>query len=176
MTSLSDDPFAPLMRRVAGGDEAAFAEVIAGTRTLVAGIIHRFLGHARETEDLAQEVYLRAWLARQRWQPTARVTTWLATIASRLCLNERPKLARRRTLPEQDVAAEVDDRLGEDEAQRVRQAVLSLPDDQRMAVALKYFGERTDREVAEALELSLSAAQALLFRARKKLIDLLPPP
>lgn len=161
------------MRRTAAGDAAAFGELMKGTKALVAGIIYRFLGHARETEDLAQEVYLRAWSARGRWQPTARVTTWLATIASRLCLNERQKLARRQTLPEQEVAAPADERLGTEEAQRVRQAVLALPDDQRLAIALKYFGERADREVAEAMELSLSAAQALLFRARRKLVELL---
>jgi RNA polymerase sigma-70 factor (ECF subfamily) len=164
------------MRRAAAGDAAAFGELVRATKALVAGMIFRYLGHQRETEDLAQEVYLRAWSARARWRPEARVTTWLATIAANLCLNVRPKLARREGSPLADVAAEERETPDPEEAQRVRQAVMSLPDDQRLAIALKYFGERTDREVAEAMSLTLSAAQALLFRARRKLIEILPRP
>ena len=161
------------MARVASGDEAAFEELVRRTKALVAGIIHRYVGHGRETEDLAQEVYLRVWEARARWEPTARFSTWIGTIAARLCLNEREKLRRRETSALPDVPATAEERVGEDESAAVRAAVLSLPDAQRMAVVLRYFGGMSDREAAEAMGQSLSALQALLFRARQKLVEVL---
>jgi RNA polymerase sigma-70 factor (ECF subfamily) len=168
------DPLADLMKRVALGDEVAFAELVRRTKPLVAGVIYRFVGHARETEDLAQEVYLRVWEARRRYEPSARFTTWIGTITARLCMNEREKLSRRQTLPYPPMLAPTTIKLSLDDAEAVRDALLALTDAQRMAVVLRYFGDLSDRGTAEALGVSLSAAQALLFRARQKLIDLLP--
>jgi RNA polymerase sigma-70 factor (ECF subfamily) len=164
---------AALMARVAAGDERAFAELIGRTKALVTSVIGRYIGHARETEDLAQEVYLRVWEARGRYLPTARFSTWIGTIAARLCLNEREKLKRRETQELPEIAAPGAEP-GAEESDVVRRAVLDLPDAQRMAIVLRYFGEMSDRETAEALGLTLSAAQALLFRARRRLIDVLP--
>lgn len=163
------------MTRVAAGDDGAFEELVRRTKGLVAGVIYRTIGHPRETDDLAQEVFLRIWEARGRWRPEARVVTWIGTITARLCLNEREKLARRRgESPAGEAAAPESSRPGADESEAVRAALSSLSDTQRMAIALRYFGELSDRETAEALGLSLSAAQALLFRARRKLIEVLP--
>lgn len=170
------DPNAALMIRVAAGDERAFEELIRRTKALVAGIIYRYVGHARETEDLAQEVYLRVWETRARYAATARFSTWIGTIAARLCLNEREKLRRRETSELPAAApAPAPAGLGSEESVAVRRAVLELQDAQRMAVALRYFGGLSDRETAEAMDLSLSAAQALLFRARQKLLAILTP-
>jgi RNA polymerase sigma-70 factor (ECF subfamily) len=164
------DENAALMARTAAGDESAFEELVRRTKALVAGIIHRYVGHGRETEDLSQEVYLRVWQARARWEPSARFSTWIGTIAARLCLNEREKLRRRETSELAETAAPAAEPAGEEEA-RVRAAVLELPDAQRMAVVLRYFGGMSDREAAEAMGQSIPAVQALLFRARQKLLD-----
>lgn len=167
------DPETELMKRVALGDRTAFEELVGRAKGLVAGVVYRFLGHARETEDLAQEVWIRVWNARATWKPSARFSTWIGTIAARICLNEREKLARRKTVGLEEVPAPEAMGLAGDEARRVRQAVLELPPDQRMAVVLRYFGGQSDRETAEALGVSLSAAQSLLYRARQKLVVVL---
>jgi RNA polymerase sigma-70 factor (ECF subfamily) len=167
------DANAELMLRAAAGDELAFGELVRRTQPLVAGIVYRYLGHARETEDLVQEVYLRAWEARARYRPDARFSTWIGTIAARLCLNERDKLRRRETAELAGTPAAAPDGPDRADSEAVRKAVLSLPDAQRMAVVLRYYGGLSDREAAEAMGQSLSALQALLFRARQKLIELL---
>ncbi len=161
------------MLRVAAGDEAAFAELVRRTRRRVYGLVYRFTGRAREADDLAQEAYLRVWLARDRYRPEARFSTWLYTVVARLCLNERDRIVRRAAAapPPPETPAPDDPVERREEAAAVRKAVLALPDAQRMAVTLRYFGDLSDRDTAEAMGLSLAAAQALLFRARQKLLE-----
>lgn len=150
------------MARVARGDEDAFEELIRQTQGLVAGIIYRYLGHARLTEDLAQETYLRVWAARRRWKPTARVATWIGTIAARLCLNVREPRGPVPPAPEPP------------EAEPIREAVLALPPSQRIAVVLRYYGGFTGAETAEAMGLSEGAVESLLSRAREALAERWP--
>ena len=171
---MEGDPETELMKRVANGDRAAFAELVGRAKGLVAGVIYRFLGHRRETEDLAQEVWIRVWNARAAWKPSARFSTWVGTIAARLCLNEREKLARRRTVALEEAEAPAAGGLASEDGRLVRQAVLELAPEQRMAIVLRYFGDCSDCETAEALGVSLGAVQSLLFRARKSLIARLP--
>ncbi|MBI2932778.1 MAG: RNA polymerase sigma factor [Planctomycetes bacterium] len=169
------DPETRRMMRVAQGDEDAFAELVRLTRRRVYGLIYRFVGRAREADDLAQEAYLRVWQARGRYRPEARFSTWLYTIVARLCLNARAKVARRagREPAGEEAVVPPDPVERREEAEAVRAAVLGLPEGQRMAVALRYFGGLSDRETAEALGVSLAAAQALLFRARQGLVGAL---
>jgi RNA polymerase sigma-70 factor (ECF subfamily) len=172
------DPETLLMMRVAGGDEEAFAELVRATKRRVCGLVYRFTGSVREADDLAQEAYLRVWLARGRYRPDARFSTWLFTIVARLCLNERDKMRRREEGAPSPVAgspavappAPPDALEQREQAAAVRAAVLELAEAPRMAVTLRYFGGLSDLETAEAMGLSLPAVQALLFRARQKLL------
>lgn len=167
------------MMRVAGGDEEAFAELVRATKRRVCGLVYRFTGSAREADDLAQEAYLRVWLARGRYRPEARFSTWLFTIVARLCLNERDKMRRREDAaapspaavsPSVAPPAPPDALEQREQAVAVRAAVLELAEGPRMAITLRYFGGLSDLETAEAMGLSLPAVQALLFRGRQKLL------
>lgn len=176
-----------LMMRFAGGDEDAFAELFKRNAAHAYRIAARFVGPNDDAQDLVQEAFLRVYLARQRWKPTARFSTWFYRILVNLCLKD---LRKRKTaelvsldsplpteqgevareLPASADAGETNHPLLRKElVEAVRAAVQSLPPDQRMAVILHRFEGLSYKEIAEAMDRSLSSVESLLHRAKQSL-------
>jgi len=147
----------------------------------------RLLGHAADAEDFCQEALLRAFTHRVRYDPRYRLSTWLFTIATRLCLSE---LRKRQVVPlmlsAEDEAspapAVVEPGKGPRgaamarEAERLLVAALArLPVDFRVAVSLFYDRNLSLAEIGEMLEISPGLVKVRLFRAREKLAELLEP-
>ncbi len=136
----------------------------------------RMTGNAQDAEEVAQEAFLRVWSAAERWQPGgARFTTWLYRVVMNLCLDRK---RRAPMLAMDDVAEPADPApgglescVGEQARDLVQAALASLPDRQRAAVALCYYGEVSCQEAADTLEVSLSALESLLVRGRRGLRD-----
>src|SRR5205814_2203511 len=82
------DPDAALMLRVQRGDRAAFTELVEKHRRSVMNFVARTLRDPVEAEDIAQSAFVQVFKCAQRYEPSARFTTWLFTIARNLCLNE----------------------------------------------------------------------------------------
>ena len=78
---------AELMLRVKQGDAESFALLLEKYRGPVAGYLHRMLQDQGVAEELAQEVFLRVYRSRERYEPTAKFTTWVFRIATHLALN-----------------------------------------------------------------------------------------
>ena len=78
---------AQLMLSVKEGDEASFALLLARYRTPVMNFIYRMVQNQPVAEELAQEVFLRVYRARNGYAPSAKFTTWLFRIATHLALN-----------------------------------------------------------------------------------------
>src|SRR5437016_5675333 len=72
-----DDPDVRLMLRVQKDDGTAFTELLERYRTRILGHLYRLLNNRQDAEDLTQEVFLRLYRSRKRYQPTARFATWL---------------------------------------------------------------------------------------------------
>lgn len=70
------------------GDRAAFAELLARHERRLWAFIRRFVANEATAEDLLQEVFLRVVKSAPEWQPAAKVSTWLYTIARNLCTDE----------------------------------------------------------------------------------------
>ena len=81
------EPDAQLMLQVRGGDVASFELLLVRHRTPVIRYLTRMTGNQGVAEELAQEVFLRVYRARDGYEPTAKFTTWLYRIATRLALN-----------------------------------------------------------------------------------------
>ncbi|MHC5019251.1 MAG: RNA polymerase sigma factor, partial [Planctomycetota bacterium] len=81
------DPDTQLMARFQQGDDGAFTELVERNQQRVMNIAARYVGRTTDTEDLAQEVFLRVYRHRKRWTPTAKFTTWLFQITVNLSLN-----------------------------------------------------------------------------------------
>lgn len=188
----SSDPGKAWMLALQSGDEAAFHQILQHYGRGVQ-VFFRAMGADRASaEDLMQEVFLRIYRARRRYQPSARFSTWLHRIVKRIAINEGMRNRWRRARPlvgEEDPAAEgglpvpADERqpsplrrLEADEVRaQVRTAVLGLPTSQRTALLLHRFQGLSYEEVGEILGLKLPAVKSLLFRARENVRKVLAP-
>ena len=171
-----------LMGLVARGDTSAFEQVIERHQALVAGTAARMLGSNSDVEDIAQQVFIRVWKSARRYVPRAKFTTWLLKITRNLVFNELRRAKRRAHVPLQSEpgAEEIplkdetnpapDASLLEDELQRaIEEAIMQLPESQRMALVLRRYEQLSYEQIAEVLDLSVPAVKSVLFRARTEL-------
>lgn len=171
-----------LMRLIAGGDTAAFEQLIERHQTLVAGTVARMLGSNSDVEDIAQQVFIRVWKSAGRYVARAKFTTWLLKITRNLVFNEMRRAKRHPHLPVQ-IDPEAEEMPLKDEAivtpdatllqaelqAEIEKAIMLLPDTQRMALVLRRYEELSYEEIADVLDLSVPAVKSLLFRARTEL-------
>ena len=78
------------------GDSTAFDDIVYRYQQPVQNFLRRYLRDRDRMEDLTQEVFIRVYKSRERYQPTAKLRTWLFTIATRLALNEIRSIRRKR--------------------------------------------------------------------------------
>jgi RNA polymerase sigma-70 factor (ECF subfamily) len=187
----TDDPDVRLMLQVKRGNDEAFACLQERYTPRVFGYFCRLLRDRAEAEDLTQEVFLRLYRARQRYQPRARFATWVFHITQNVARNA---LRSRRRHPCIQLAPDgpaggglleelLVDRAGgpssplerDELAIVVRAAVAELAGRQRTALELHQFHDRTYAEVAAELDMTPKAAKSLLYRARNQLREALQP-
>lgn len=194
VTPAAADPSTELMLRVRDGDALAFEQLVGLWQDRLVTLFLHHTGDHASAEDLAQEVFLRVYRARTTYQPTAKFTTWVHTIANNVASDLRQRSYRRREhgvpanvsasssaigLEQLAVAASgmmparVADRT---ELQAiVQQALATLNERQRMAVLLAKFEHCSYEEIAAAMDLSVPAVKSLLFRARDQLRAAIAP-
>lgn len=171
-----------LMQLVGRGDTRAFEELIEKHQALVAGTIGRMLGSNSDVEDIAQQVFIRVWKSARRYVPRAKFTTWLLKITRNLVFNELRRTKRRAQIPLQSEAGTDDPPLKDElnlapdasvlegELQRtIEEAILQLPETQRMALVLRRYEQLSYEQIADILGLSVPAVKSVLFRARSEL-------
>jgi RNA polymerase sigma-70 factor (ECF subfamily) len=174
-----DDSDEALMARVARGDERAFREIARRHVPAMLGLARRILGNAADAEDVAQEAMLRVWTHAARWQPLALLRTWLSRVVVNLCLDRKRKAA----WVDLDAAGDIADPAplaGEsaEAAERDRllaAAIADLPARQRAAIVLSYTEGRSNAQVAEILDTTVSAVETLLVRGKQNLRRTLAP-
>lgn len=161
-----------LMQAIAGGDLAAFEQLVVRHQEFVWRTAYRVLGCHRDAEDIAQEAFLKVFQARERYRPTAAFRTYLLRIVVRLCLDH---LRKGRPLPAENLApvdrysSAEQQVVDHEQAEAVRAAISCLPAKQRTAVVLRYYEALKGREIAEAMDTTAKAVERLLARARKSL-------
>lgn len=173
-----------LMKRVAKGDDDAFRLLFERHHRLAYAVIFRQLGVQSIAEDLVQEAFLRVYRAAPKYVPTAKFSTWLYTVVTNLCLNYKRDKARDKLRlvgskdgeggnPLEQLAASIEpehDRIDENERARVvREAIAELPENQRMAIVLSRYEDKSYEEVAEILDTTVAAVKSLTSRARTTL-------
>lgn len=171
------NPDTELMLRFQKGEEGAFDRLVERHRGRIVAMMTRYLGNGEAAEDAAQDVFVRMYRARGKYRPTAKFSTWLYRIAVNHALNKvrDGKLRRLRTLEAGRYRNPVEDSgpdaaLEQEELRRVvRDALESLPPQQRMAVLLARFEELPYNDICRVMDLSLSALKSLVFRAKENL-------
>lgn len=155
------------MRQVASGDRGVYATLVAHHLAPISAYAHRMTGNAVNAEDITQEVFLRLWVKAGEFDATrARLTTWLHQMAHNLAIDQHRKRHREVSLDAIDVP---DPTVTTDFAEGkhpVAEALLQLPERQRSALALTYYQDLSNREVANIMGLSTRAVESLLVRAR----------
>lgn len=176
---------AALMARAADGDRGAWRELYLAYRDYVFRTALRFLGSEAQAADITQDVFVALFGRARQYKPQARFTTFLFRVVANRCLNERARahtrlhdddaskhdaLARLSAGPSENPEAHL--RRAESAA-AVRRAILALTERQRLAVILSRFEGLSYEEIALAMSTSVGTVESLLFRARRKLGELL---
>jgi RNA polymerase sigma-70 factor (ECF subfamily) len=165
------------------GDQDAFGRLVTAYQTPVYNLTYRMLGNAAEAEDAAQETFLRAYTHLRRYDPARSFKTWLLSIASHYCID---RLRRRRInwMELEDEIAEAENlapnspnpvgvviQREREESMQVLLAQLSPTD--RAAVSLRYWYDYSYEEIANTLDLTVSAVKSRLHRSRKQMAKML---
>jgi RNA polymerase sigma-70 factor (ECF subfamily) len=158
-------------------NEQEFAEIAEKHASFVYNVAYRMMGNQHDAEEVAQDAFLSAYRARDRFRGDAQPTTWLYRITVNAALMRLRKDKRRKemTVPEDaqadapstdwtqsPVATAMNSELGD----HIKQAIDGLPADLKAAVVLRDVQGLSNEEAAEVLDISVSALKARLHRGR----------
>ena len=161
-----------LMRLSAGGDHAAFEQLVRRWEAMVGRVLSRLVVKSSERDDLCQEVFLRVYMACSRYQGEGQFKSWLFRIVLNVARDAGRRAQRRKSvaLPiESELPGRVDDLPDFEINQGVREAVAELSPDVREAIVLKHFAELTFNQIAT---LTGSPASTIKSRVRQGLREL----
>ena len=169
-----------LIERCRAGDETAFGELVDLHKTLVYGLVHRMVSDRSRVEDLAQEVFLKVHRGLPYLRGEARLSTWIYRIVQNVCTAARSRRAPDLSLDEQDSTGRrydpgaADGAFGDLELRdRLEKAIARLPDQQRLLIAAHYLDGVQYEALAEALDIPLGTVKTHLYRAKRRLRELL---
>jgi RNA polymerase sigma-70 factor (ECF subfamily) len=165
-----------LARRVCAGDDAAFDELMRRYRKPVLNFVYRMIGDAVEAEDIAQNVFVRAYRNMGRYRDEMKFSTWLFALARHAAIDH---LRYRQRRPVEPMVEGVTDAMvpGEVEVENqelgalIAAAVAKLPEEQRAAFILSEYHGLKDDEIAGIMECSRKSVESRLYRAKQMLRD-----
>lgn len=186
------DPDVRLMLQVRDDVQGAFEVLVERYQHRLMGVLAHLIGRKEEAEDLTQEVFLRLFRTRKGYQPRAKFSTYLFTIANNLALNHLRGRGRNRTVSLQGGGTDSQPLSAQDRAVArdgspstqmrqvelsdvIREALEGLGEDQKLAVLLNKFEEMSYAEIARVMDKSEAAVKSLLARARTNLRERLEP-
>jgi RNA polymerase sigma-70 factor (ECF subfamily) len=178
-----------LMVRIAQGDEDALRHLIEKHQGAVYGTIAKMLGDPVEAQDLAQQVFVRVYRAAGSYRATAQFKTWMFTIVRNLVFNEHRRRSRATLvslhppgnesdhsggssgldLPDLANKTPGENMLQREMLRKIDEAILALPEQQRLASVLRRYDEFSYEQIGGILKTSVPATKSLLFRARETL-------
>ena len=159
------------------GDKEAFSKLVEKYQRPVFSVCYRMLGTSTAAEDAAQEAFIRAYQALDRYDPKRSFATWILSIASNYSIDQLRKkkvtvlsldsdkhawLAPPDPGPSPEKVA-----LDKEKSALVQSILVELNETDRAAVILQFWHDYSYQEIAEALDLSSSAVKSRLFRARR---------
>lgn len=186
MTEISDKLSAPpthtgdagdlcLAEQFKCGDGSAFDRIVDEYAADVRVLAGRLLGWDGEVEDVVQEVFLAAFLGLKRFKGRSSLRTWLYSIAINKCRSHRRRQRVRLRVfsgsSKDEAESAASESITEDDFDRVRTAVRSLPVKYREVIVLKYLQELATEKIREILGVSDNVVYVRLNRARAMLKD-----
>jgi RNA polymerase sigma-70 factor (ECF subfamily) len=169
-----------LIERCRSGDDTAFAELVDRYKDLVYGLIYRMVRDRGLADDLAQDVFLKVHRGLPYFRGEARLSTWIFRIVQNVCVQTRT--SRRPDVSLEDGPGDrsprqfgsVDQAFGAiEDRDRLEKALAQLPATYRMLVVAHYMRGVQYESLAEALNLPLGTVKTHLYRAKRRLRELL---
>src|SRR5215216_2693894 len=172
-----------LLEAIGAGDEAALAALYDRFGRVAYGVALRILRDEKLAEDAVQEAFLAAWRSGDRFMPErGKASTWILTLVHRRAVDLVRREERRRAdalgdeqEPSPAESAE-DDAWLRFERERVQAALRQLPDQQREALELAYYGGFSQSELAERLGQPVGTIKSRMFAGLARLHELLAEP
>jgi len=183
-----------LVERALANDLAAFEQLVARYQNKIVGFVARMLHDSDEAEDVAQEVFIKAYRSLDSFRGASSFSTWLYRIATNLCIDRSRKRKRspqsaysldepidtedegsgRREIP--DFSAEPQSGVERDELRRqVRQTMAEMPEKLRAVLVMCDLQGMAYEEIAAALDCPIGTVKSRLFHARADLARRLRP-
>jgi RNA polymerase sigma-70 factor (ECF subfamily) len=181
------NPDAALVQRAASGDQQAFSALYTRYQRAIYGVIRQMTGDEDVAADLTQEAFVRAWRALPRLRETEAFGGWIRTIATNLVRDrarrQRPEVSMtgateddERDFDAPDLSPSVEDQLAQSQQrQLIQQAVLRLPEPQRIVVIMHHFEGVPVADIARELGVPLGTVLSRLARGREALRRRLAP-
>jgi RNA polymerase sigma-70 factor, ECF subfamily len=165
----SDDE---LVQAAAGGDDAAFSELMQRHRPWVCALMRAFVHDPEQAEDLAQEAFCKVYRYAGDYTAQGSFIPWLKRIAANLARDELRKQRKAKMVPLTEIEETlVTDKRSDPMAalasgfmrEELRAAIQSLPDEQRLALVMHYFGDMTLPDIAWAMRCPVGTIKSRLF-------------
>lgn len=169
------------LEQALGGDQAAFGRLVEAYLRPVYNLTYRMLGDPHEAEDAAQETFLRAYARLKQYDPSHKFSTWLFSIANHHCIDRlRKRRARFVSIDDNPVLQNLESdgvrpessALMMERSAEIQRLLNEMEPEYRTPLILRYWEEYSYEEIADAMEISVSAVKSRLFRARKQMADL----
>src|SRR5438105_2723905 len=176
-----------LVSRILEGDRDRFTELVKRYQKRVVNYVYRITHRYEEAHDLTQEIFVKVFMALDRYDPKYQFSTWLFRIAQNTAIDT----LRKKSIVEVPIAKPAEDEDKKDRefadtgvspyralknkqlASAIDKAVLELPPDYRELIQLRHFAELSYDEIASMKRLPLGTVKNKLFRARNMLKETL---
>ena len=173
---------AELGRKSQFGDKAAFEQLVIRHQELVFSLAYKLTGNREMANDVAQEAFIRAWKAIEKFRGDSTFSTWIYRITVNTAWTLRKKAKKHNTLNIDDTYEPIviDEKkdpelvaINSDLSSVLINALDKIPIEQRIIVELKNIEGRSHKEIADYLDISVTAAKVRLHRAHQKLRQIL---
>lgn len=161
-----------LTRRAQQGESGAFDELVERYKKEIFRLAYRFVGNPEDAHDIAQEVFLKAYLSLPSFRGDSTFRTWIYRIAMNLSINHvrSAAVARRSDVPVEELDPAKSGKvlssiLSGEVSDRLRLAVENLPPKQRETMILKVYHDLKYTEIAEIMGCSVGTSKANFFHA-----------
>lgn len=163
-----------LIERCRTGDDSAFGELVDQYKNLVYAMVYRMVSDRSQVDDLAQEVFLKVHRGLPYFRGDARLSTWIYRIVSNVCLQARASGLRMLPAPARPEPGAHDASFADLELRdRLEKAMEQLPENYRLLIAAHYLQGVQYEALAETLSIPVGTVKTHLYRAKKRLRELL---
>tara|TARA_Y100001970_G_scaffold56230_1_gene71251 strand:- start:216 stop:800 length:585 start_codon:yes stop_codon:yes gene_type:complete len=171
-----------LVRKSQLGEKDAFEQLVIRHQDLVFSLAYKLTGNREMANDVAQEAFIRAWKAIEKFRGDSTFSTWIYRITVNTAWTLRKKARKHNTLNIEDTYEPIviDEKkdpelvaINSDLSSVLINALDKIPIEQRIIVELKNIEGRSHKEIADYLDISVTAAKVRLHRAHQRLRQIL---